>query len=396
MINKFNIKNCFYAILLLMGSTQWIYAQNIEITHGPYLQYLTFNQVTICWSTSKNSISWVEYFEDDGSNFYQKERKKTFDAADGLKNISTLHSVTVKNLNPATKYAYRIYSNEVYDDRSFGNTVATAVYKTKPLYFTTQPIEKEHVSVVVLSDMHEKTAKVGSLLKGVEWDKTDFVLLDGDFMDSFELESDLYEGVLDTCVEIFAKEKPLVIVRGNHETRGRKAHELKKYFYFPENKYYYTYSLGTTLFIILDSGEDKADSDIEYSGFADFDSYRSEQARWLSEVVKSEAFKKAEHKIAFMHIPPYDDNRGQEWHGGLEVRNKFVPILNQAGIDLMVCGHTHHYSFQAPKDDENNFPILVADNKTRFDLSIDKTGIKVTGVDMDSKEVLNMFIEKND
>ena len=396
MINKFNIKNCFYAILLLMGSTQWIYAQNLEITHGPYLQYLTFNEVTICWSTSKNSISWVEYFEDDGSNFYQKERKKTFDAADGLKNISRLHRVTVKNLNPATKYAYRIYSNEVYDDRSFGNTVATAVYKRKPLYFTTQPIEKEHVSVVVLSDMHEKTAKVGSLLKGVEWDKTDFVLLDGDFMDSFEIESDLYEGVLDTCVEIFAKEKPLVIVRGNHETRGRKAHELKKYFYFPENKYYYTYSLGTTLFIILDSGEDKADSDIEYSGFADFDSYRSEQARWLSEVVKSEAFKKAEHKIAFMHIPPYDDNRGQEWHGGLEVRNKFVPILNQAGIDLMVCGHTHRYSFQAPKDDENNFPILVADNKTRFDLSIDKTGIKVTGVDMDSKEVLNMFIEKND
>ena len=95
-----------------------------------------------------------------------------------------------------------------------------------------------------------------------------------------------------------------------------------------------------------------------------------------------------------MHIPPYDDNRGQEWHGDLEVRLKFVPILNKAGIDLMVSGHTHHFSFQTPKSEENNFPILVADHKTRYNLLIDKTGIKIKGIDMDSKEVLNMFIEK--
>lgn len=395
MRNKYNVKSIFYAITFLMCPTQWIYAQNLEIAQGPYLQYLTSNEVTIVWSTSKNTISWVEYYEEDGSNFYQKEREKMFNSSDGLKNISLLHSVTLKNLKPATKYAYRIYSQEVKEDRSFGKTVATQVYKREPLYFTTQPLKKEQISVVVLSDMHENTAKVGRLLKEVEWDKTDFVLLDGDFVDSFESESDLYEGVLDTCVNIFAQKKPLVIVRGNHETRGIKAHELKKYFHFPEDKYYYTYKIGATLFIILDSGEDKADSDIEYNGFADFDTYRSIQAKWLSEVVKSDEFKNAEHKIAFMHIPPYDDNRGQEWHGDLEVRSKFVPILNEAGIDLMVSGHTHHFSFHTPKSEENNFPILVADHKTRYHLLIDKTGIKIKGIDIDSKEVLNMFIEKD-
>lgn len=394
MRNKCLIKNYFYTIVLVICSAQGIHAQNIEITHGPYLQYLTTNEVTINWSTSKNAISWVEYYKEDGSNFYQKERTKVFNAADGLKNISVLHSVTLKNLDPATKYAYRIYSKEVKDDMSFGKTVATQVYKKEPLYFTTQSKNKDQISLIVLSDMHEKAAKVGGLLKGVEWDKTDFVLLDGDFVDSFESESDLYNGVLDTCVDIFARKKPLVIVRGNHETRGKKAHELKKYFHFPENKYYYTYSIGTTLFIMLDSGEDKADSDIEYNGFADFDAYRSEQAQWLSEVVTSDAFKNAEHKIAFMHIPPYDDKRGHEWHGDLEVRSKFVPILNKAGIDLMVNGHRHRYSFQTPKVEENNFPILVADHKTRYNLLIDKTGIKIIGTDIDAKEVLHMHIEK--
>lgn len=396
MRNKLNIKNYFYVIILLICTPQWINAQYPVITHGPYLQYLTSNEVTICWSTSKNCISWVECYEEDGSNFYQKEREKTFDATDGLKNIGKLHSVTIKNLNPATKYAYRIYSKEVKDDRSFGNTASTRVYGRKPLCFTTQPIEKEQTSIVVLSDMHEKFNIVGSLLKGIEWEKTDFVLLNGDFMDSFETESDLYTGVLDTIVDVFAKEKPLVIVRGNHETRGIKAPELIDYFHFPENKYYYTYTIGTTMFIVLDSGEDKADSDIEYYGFADFDSYRSEQAKWLSEVVKSEAFRKAEHKIAFMHIPPYDNSRGREWHGDLEVRNKFVPILNQAGIDLMVCGHTHNYSYHAPKDGENNFPIIISGSRSRIDLTIDKTGIKATRVGLDSKEILSIHIEKTD
>ncbi|MBA7558013.1 hypothetical protein ES705_50801 [subsurface metagenome] len=41
--------------------------------------------------------------------------------------------------------------------------------------------------------------------------------------------------------------------------------ELKNYFHFPQNNYYYTFSSGNTLFIVLDGGEDKPDSDIEYS-----------------------------------------------------------------------------------------------------------------------------------
>ena len=388
------MNNIFYTIVLLIGINQWIYPQSFEITHGPYLQYLTTDEVTVNWSTSKNAISWVEYYERDSSNFYQKEREKKYSATDGLKNISKLHSVTLRNLRPGTEYAYRIYSQEVKEDMSFGSTVATRVYRKEPLYFKTQPKEKEQISVVVISDMHEDASKVETLLKGVKWDQTDFVLLDGDFMNDFNSEANLYDGVLDKCVEIFAKEKPLVIVRGNHETRGRKAYQLKNYFYFPNNKYYYTYSIGSTLFIILDSGEDKPDSDIEYNGFADFDSYRSEQEKWLLEVVNSETFKNAEHKIAFMHIPPYDHKRGSEWHGNIEVREKFVPILNRAGIDLMVSGHTHHYSYQAPSEKENNFPLVIADNNSRLNLVIDKTGINITRINMASKKILNMFIDK--
>jgi acid phosphatase type 7 len=389
-------KNLCLAFVLVIFFVQYTNGQDLKINHGPYIQYVTTNEVNIVWSTSHNCISWVEFYENDGSNFYQEEREKIFASSDGLKTISKLHKISIKNLKPSISYAYRIFSKEVKKNGSFGNTVATRVYKRKPLYFSTQKVDKEQTSCIILSDMHGNSQKLGKLLKGVEWGKTDFVVLNGDFMNSFQNEINLYSGILDTCVKIFAKETPICVVRGNHETRGLKAPELKKYFYFPENKYYYTFSSGTTFFIVLDCGEDKPDSDIEYSGLADFDLYRSEQAQWLSEVVKSAAFQNARHIIVFIHIPPYDDKRGNEWHGTIEVREKFVHILNQSGIDLMLCGHTHSYSLVPKNDGENNFPIIISDNESRIDLFIDNTGIKVKRVDADSKVLSEMFFKKNE
>ncbi len=391
MIKKQNRKSSLlHIIVVLVCAVKFTYGQDIAITHGPFIQYLTDNSVVVNWSASVDCVSWVEYYEEDGSNFYQKERLKVFSATDGLKNIGKRHSVTINGLKPRTKYAYRIYSQAVTEEGDLGKIAATRVYKKQPLYFTTLDREKEQTSCVVLSDMHENGPKVGLLLNNVEWNKTDFVLLNGDFVNNATGEEAIYS-VLDTCVDIFAKEKPLYIVRGNHETRGAAARELDTYFHFPQKEYYYTFSSGTTFFIVLDSGEDKPDSDMEYSGMADFDLYRSNQAQWLSEVVASDAFKNAEQKIVFMHIPPFSKKEGNEWHGDLEVRKKFMPILNKVDIDLMVCGHKHSYSVIPRSQGRNNFPIMVVDHESRVDLLIDKSGISAKRFDMDSKLVSDLF-----
>jgi 2',3'-cyclic-nucleotide 2'-phosphodiesterase (5'-nucleotidase family) len=169
------------------------------------------------------------------------------------------------------------------------------------------------------------------------------------------------------------------------------AHELKNYFYSSQNKYYYTFSSGNTLFIVLDGGEDKPDSALEYSGLVAFDSYRTKEAEWLKKVTESDKFKNAEHVIVFNHMPPF--TKKACWHGDAEIIEKFVPLLNNAGIDLMICGHTHTYSFQEKKSGVNNFPILTIDNNSRLDLTIDNSGINATVIDIDKKVQAQLVFE---
>ncbi|MEQ9287938.1 MAG: FN3 domain-containing metallophosphoesterase family protein [Cyclobacteriaceae bacterium] len=370
-------------------------AQELQINHGPYLQYVTTTEATVVWTTNKNSISWVEFYEEDGSNFYAKERPKAFASEDGLKTIGKIHKVTLEGLKPTTKYAYRVYSHEVVAHKQrnslLGETTATRVYKSRPLYFSTLDPDQESTSFVLLTDVHEQPDKVGALLEDTDFESTDFVIMDGDFMNDFNEEKNLFEGSIDTLTQIFAKELPLYIVRGNHETRGVMGHLLKDYFHFPDGKYYYTFSYGDTFFIVLDSGEDKADSDIEYSGLVDFDAYRTKEAEWLNRVVNSEQYRKARHRIVFSHIPPYG---GGQWHGDIEMQNKFVPILNKAGIDLMICGHTHRYSFVEANPGRNEFPILICSNTAKANVQVTPEKITVTTVDMNKKVLSTLVFDK--
>ena len=46
---------------------------SVKITHGPYLQNLSENEVTVVWTTDKTCKSWVEFSKkEDGKNFYSQ------------------------------------------------------------------------------------------------------------------------------------------------------------------------------------------------------------------------------------------------------------------------------------------------------------------------------------
>lgn len=378
----------FTLTALLCFTSKTVQSQSLRINHGPYLQYVTPTEATLVWTTNKNSMAWVEFYKMDKSTYYAKERPKVFAAEDGLKTIGKIHKVTLESLEPNTTYAYRIYAREVLEHKQqnslFGETVATRVYLREPLYFTTLKTTPDEVNFVLLTDTHEKPKKIGSLLKNTNFNKTDFVIIDGDFMNNFDEEKNLFQGGLDTLTQIFAKEKPLYLVRGNHETRGVMGSQLKNYLHLPHGKYYYTFSYGDSFFIVLDAGEDKADSDIEYSSLAAFDSYRTKQANWLKKVLESEKFRQAKHKIVFSHIPPYG---GSNWHGDIELQKKFVPLLNKAEIDIMICGHTHRYNFVPAKKGKNQFPILICDNDAKVNVTINTKGITATTIGLDKKVI---------
>ena len=98
---------------------------------------------------------------------------------------------------------------------------------------------------------------------------------------------------------------------------------------------------------MLDCGEDKPDSDIEYYGLADYDAYRVEELRMAE---KSRAVGEGVPLGIGADRPVACALRRRE----LLARETsismqlFMPVLNEAGIDLMLLRHEHRYSFILP------------------------------------------------
>ena len=380
MNNKF-----FLFVFFLTISLSLFPQRRIEITHGPYLQGLTETETTIVWTTNKKAISWVELAPDDGTHFYHCERPQFFAESHGFKVVDSVHVVKLKNLVPNTTYRYRIYSREVLSHQgynvTYGRVAASNVFDDAPLTFTTNNPNKEDLSFWVMNDIHGKNLLMDSLLVGVNWAQTDLVFFNGDMTNDIRSEDRLFGDFLDKAVELFAKETPFYYARGNHETRGHFATTFPRYFPTPTGELYYMFRQGPVCFIVLDCGEDKPDSDIEYSGIVAFDNYRTEQIAWLKEAIKQEEFRDSPFRVVITHIPPFGN-----WHGEKEILNKFVPILNQANIDLMICGHLHTFIYQKAGS-EIHFPVLVNDNKKALKVGANGEQMKIKAVDSKGKAV---------
>lgn len=360
-------------LLLVLALNLGAYAQtDFQIVCGPYLQGVTDSEAIVVWTTNKQAVSWVELAPDDSTHFYYAQRPRFYNLSLGKKLIGTIHSVRLQDLEPGKKYRYRIYSQEVIEEKAsdvlYGKIAASQIFKSKPFLFQTLDKNKTSFSFLTVNDIHEKNDLLKSLLGNIRKENVDFVFYNGDMVHNMQTPEKILNGFLNLSIEMFASELPFYISRGNHETRGLNADKFMDYFPTPTGQSYYTLEHGNTFFIVLDGGEDKPDSDIEYGGLAAYDQFRIEEQKWLKKVVQSEAFKAAKHKIVILHIPPGSDN---SWHGPLHIKELFVPVLNGTGIDLMLCGHIHRHTFYKDGTGGTDFPVLINayNNKARIDVS---------------------------
>lgn len=366
--------------------------ERIAIKHGPYLQNLKETETTIVWLANKPSVGWVELAPDDGSNFYNTSRPQYFDATNGVKNTSLIHTVKISGLKPGTRYRYRVYAKEVLNHQgvevTYGPVAATDVYGAKPLVFTTNDRNKPETSFVMINDIHGRTADIPALLKIGGYDSKDLVIFNGDMLTQLRGEEELFTGFMDVSIDLFAKEIPMYYARGNHETRGLFATSFQHYFNPEEPHLYYLLRQGPICFVVLDGGEDKPDSDIEYSGITDYDHYRSEQAAWLAEALKSKDYTEAKFKVVICHMPPGPKGL---WHGQQEVLDKFVPLLNEAGADVMLSGHLHR-TINCDATPQVRFPVVINSNKSVLRAATSGNQLKLEILNADGKSTETRII----
>lgn len=350
-------------------------AQQIKITGGPYLQQMGEHEVTIVWATDRPAVSWVEIAPDDGRSFYASEHPQFYQTDMGRKVVDTLHRIHVTGLEKGTTYRYRIYSREVTKNEDYfvqyGATVASDVYTREPYKFTTFDNDKSKITFTVVNDIHGDSALLSDLIRDVRKEKNDFVLFNGDMVTTFDSGAGIFNGFLNTAVQNFASEIPFFYARGNHETRGLFFSQYRNFFPAPTQTTYYSFQVGPAFFIVLDGGEDKPDSDIEYFGLGAFDTFRQEQIAWLKQTLESDACKNAAFRIVVIHIPPGCDT----WYGPLESQRLFVPLLNEAGIDLMLCGHLHRHIFSPAGEEGRNYPMLINSNTEGAYITVDKNAL---------------------
>ncbi|MDH8702633.1 putative phosphodiesterase [Dysgonomonadaceae bacterium PH5-43] len=374
------MKRIIYLVLTTVFCIS-MYAQEQSVdtvyrfNHGPYLQGLTNNDVYVYFTTSTKGFSWVD-LRVKGKEDYS--RCVTVD--DGLIEANnTKNAIKLKNLEPNTQYEYRIVSVPIKQFRLsqniYGDTIRSDWYTFKTL----NP-NAISCSFATTSDIHDDAAKYNRLLDYIPFEKTDMVFLLGDILSHFSRVGQPYTSFIDVSVNRFAKNLPFVLVRGNHDTRGSLSRTYPEYIYRPNNHFYGTYKIGDTFIVLLDNGEDKPDTHHDYSGITAFDEYREEQLEWLKGIVASDDYKNASKRIVLAHIPP--TARGESTrasaHSSDVLYRTYLPVLNEANVDLMICGHTHRFMLLEPDNNKAyKFPVLVNDNKSISHVEVSDKGIAV-------------------
>ena len=360
---------------------------------GPYLQNMGSNEVTIMWITHKNSFSWVEY----GAGTYTSKRE--FGYNNGLIEANNrINKVTITGLNAGTAHKYKVVSTEIVGYKGskveFGETIASALFG-----FKTPAENEEEFKTVIFNDIHDRPQIIPQLLyrHGYTGNNRDydFVVFNGDCFDWVTEEIQMVNHLIKPATDIFASEIPFILTQGNHECRGSLSRQIPDYYAYPENKFYYAFTRGPVRFVILDSGEDKADDSVEYGGLSAFDRYREVQRKWLEKEVESAEFKKADFRIVLIHISPYHSG---DWHGTLHCREMFGPVLNKAKIDLQISGHTHRYATHEP-DATHNYPIVIGGgplegNRTLIKLHVTKKHIDLKMIRDDGELVGKLLLAK--
>jgi len=348
----------FVSILM---SGQQVNNENLKITHGPYIQNLSPGEVTVIWHTNLPAIPSLLISGKRGdSRLVQNSSDGIIDGG------GTMHKVKVTDLEPGSEYSYTTVSKQVMKYQAYriyyGDTL-----KGREITFRTPDPEARRVSFTVFNDIHENADLLSSFLASKGAKNAELYSFNGDMIAYLQDESQLFSGFIDTAVSRFASSKPFYYVRGNHETRGMLARDLKQFFDFPSGRFYYSFTRGPVRFIVLDCGEDKPDSNRYYYGLADYDNYRLEELEWLNRELDAGSSDATHFTVVIIHMPVI---KGEKQGYGMQFLSEhFGPVLSGAGIDLMISGHTHRTAFISKDRSGFNYPVLISSNRTFIEFS---------------------------
>lgn len=128
---------------------------------------------------------------------------------------------------------------------------------------------------------------------------------------------------------------PYFLTVGNHDVNDKKSEGLyKEEVDLPGNKLYYSFTVGDSIFVFLDSNIPGQDKKIT-----------GEQYKWFEHLLSTS---RHEHKFVFVHHPLYPE-KGNGHHYGESLdkypmeRDRLEALLEKNKVNIVFVGHEHLY-----------------------------------------------------
>jgi acid phosphatase type 7 len=303
-----------------------------SLTRRPYLQNATSSSMVIMWNSDSQTVGKVWY----GISL------QNLDQVQIEVSPTTNHLIKITALQPGTKYYYKVGTDS---DEILEGGDSEHYFFTSPDYGTTDPIR-----MWVLGDSGSEASAYGICpgcaidvrdayyeLTASEGKKTDVVLMLGDDAYNDGTETQFQIGLFDVYDDLLIN-TPLWSAQGNHD---RTYNAYYNVFDFPVtqvgsgsssgNEMYFSFDYGNVHIISLNS---------EIDGLWDVDD--SAMYQWLEDDL---ANNERQWTIAIWHHPPYtrSNYNSDTVATSIAMRENANTILEAAGVDLVLCGHSHSY-----------------------------------------------------
>ncbi|MDE7442986.1 MAG: metallophosphoesterase, partial [Muribaculaceae bacterium] len=297
------------------------------------------------------------------------------------------HKIRLDNLAPATRYFYRVCSQEIPDYRAyhkeFGHPVKSQFYS-----FRTIDPNTDSFKAAVFNDLHQFENTFNELRKNLDGEKLDFVVFNGDCVDDPRDHDQATYFISLLCEGVGADSIPVFFLRGNHEIRNAYSVGLRDHYDYVGGKSYGAFNWGDTRIVTLDCGEDKVDDTWVYYGLNDFTSFREEQVGFIKDEIAGRPFKKADKRIIIHHIPLYENSEKNL------CADLWLPLLQKAPFDVSLNGHVHKFGYLPKGAVGNNYPVIKGggyklDVATVMILDKTKGRLNIRVLDVNGGELLN-------
>ena len=302
-------------------------AASLSLTRGPYLNLSTQNSIYVRWRTNNATNSTVKYGTSASS--------LTLTANDAT--VTTEHVVKLTGLSTATKYYYSIGSSTTTLQGDTGN------------YFTTNPVvgSTGAVRIWAIGDFGINSAAqwaVRDAYKNYTGSANTNIWLwlgDNAYSDGTDVE---YTTNVFGVYNYRMKNTVIWPSTGNHDLHTSNAtNQTGPYFdafTLPTageaggrpsgTEAYYSFNYANIHFICLESTD------------ASFRAASGAMATWLTADLAANTQRWT---VVYFHHPPYSkgSHNSDVETELLQMRTNITPILENAKVDLVLCGHSHSY-----------------------------------------------------